>query len=63
MVDRVRPHFDFGEGYLVILPGRPHNAESSGVPRFPVLAFAVDDLHEVIDRLDAHHIEMRWGLD
>ena len=34
MVDRGRPHFDFGGGYLVILPGKPHSVESSRCPDF-----------------------------
>jgi len=63
MVDRGRPHFDVGGGYLVILPGKPKNVESSTAPRFPLLAFAVGDLHEVIHQLDAHHIEMPWGVE
>jgi len=28
-----------------------------------VLAFAADNLHEVIHQLDAHHIEMPWGVE
>ena len=63
MVDRGRPHFDFGGGYLVILPGKPHSVEISTMPRFPVLAFAADNLYEVIHQLDAHHIEMPWGVE
>ena len=63
MVDRGRPHFDLGGGYLVILPGRPLSVEGSMPSRFPVLAFAADDLHAVIHRLEAHHVEMPWGIE
>jgi catechol 2,3-dioxygenase-like lactoylglutathione lyase family enzyme len=44
-VDRGRPHFDFGGGYLTILPGQLHKVQDSTQPRFPVVTFAADDLH------------------
>jgi catechol 2,3-dioxygenase-like lactoylglutathione lyase family enzyme len=62
-IDRGRPHFDFGGGYLVILPGRPHKVEDSMRSRFPVLAFAVDNLDEVIQNLEAQGVEMPWGVE
>ena len=60
MVDRGRLHFDLGGAYLVILPGRPHKAEGS---RFPVLAFAVDDLDAVVHRLQSQGVELPWGVE
>ena len=62
-IDRGRPHFDFGGGYLVILPGKPLGVTDSTPPRFPVLAFAVDNLHDTIHRLESHRIEMPWGIE
>jgi len=62
-VNRGRPHFDFGGGYLVILPGQPHKIQGSVQSRFPVLAFAVNDLHDVVHQLNAHDIEMPWGIE
>ena len=62
-VDRGRPHFDFGGGYLVILPGQPHNVQDSKQSRFPVIAFAVDNLHEVFHQLKSHDVEMPWGVE
>ena len=62
-VDRGRAHFDFGGGYLIILPGQPYRIQDSRQTRFPVIAFAVDDLHEVIHRLETHQIEMPWGVE
>jgi catechol 2,3-dioxygenase-like lactoylglutathione lyase family enzyme len=61
-VDCGRPHFDFGGGYLTILPGRPHKAENLIPSRFPVIAFRVDDLHQAINQLKSHHVEMPWAL-
>ena len=62
-VDRGRPHFDFGGGYLTILPGQPHKAQDSMQSRFPVIAFAVDDLREMIGQLTLHEVEMPWGVE
>ena len=62
-IDRGRAHFDFGGGYLVILPGKPLGVEDSIPPRFPVLAFAVDNLYEFIHQLESHSIEMPWGVE
>ena len=62
-VDRGRPHFDFGGGYLAILPGQPHKAQDSNPSRFPVIAFAVDDLHEMIHHLQSHDVELPWGVE
>ncbi len=60
MVDRGRPHFDLGGAYLVILLGRPQKAEGS---RFPVLAFAVDDLDRVVQQLRAQGVELPWDVE
>jgi catechol 2,3-dioxygenase-like lactoylglutathione lyase family enzyme len=62
-IDRGRPHFDFGGGYLTILPGQPYKAQDSMQSRFPVIAFAVDDLHETIRQLKSHDVEMPWGVE
>ena len=62
-VDRGRHHFDYGGGYLVILPGKPHRVESAMHPRFPVLAFAVDNLKEVVQRLESQNVDMPWGIE
>ena len=63
MIDRGRPHFDFGGGYLVLLRGTPHPAMDSTPPRFPVIAFGVDDLHPLIHQLTSHHVDLPWGLE
>jgi catechol 2,3-dioxygenase-like lactoylglutathione lyase family enzyme len=62
-IDRGRPHFDYGGGYLTILPGQPHKVHDSKQSRFPVIAFSVDDLHEVIHQLKSHDVEMPWGIE
>ncbi len=54
-----RPHFDLGGTYLTILKGTPNPAPT----RFPIAAFAVDDLDAAIDRLRAHRVELPWGIE
>ena len=63
MVDRGRPHFDLGGAYLVILPGRPHKLEDSKQSRFPVLAFAVENLDAVVHQLKSQGLEMPRGVE
>ncbi len=58
-----RPHFDLAGTYLVILEGEPVPARNSSPSRFPILAFAVDDLDKAIDRLHVHNIELPWGIE
>ncbi|SRR6266498_746524 len=62
-VNRGRPHFDFGGGFLTILPGQPYKVQDSKQSRFPVIAFSVDDLHEKIHQLKSHDVEMPWGIE
>jgi catechol-2,3-dioxygenase len=63
IVDCGRPHFDYGGGYLVILKGKPSKVEDSVPSRFPILAFAVHNLEEVVHSLQLHGVEMPWGIE
>jgi len=58
-----RPHFEVGDVYLTILNGRPVPAQDPVPVRFPLVAFAVDDLDASIERLRAHHVELPWGIE
>ena len=58
-----RPHFDLGGIYLAILKGKPIAAQNATPARFPIVAFAVDDLDAAVDRLRAHGVEMPWGVE
>jgi len=31
--------------------------------RFPLVAFAMDDLDAAVDRLRAHQVELPWGIE
>ena len=63
MHDQHRPHFDLGGAYLVILKGRPVPPLDVVPARFPIVAFAVDDLDAAVERLRAHHVELPWGSE
>jgi catechol 2,3-dioxygenase-like lactoylglutathione lyase family enzyme len=58
-----RPHFDLGSCFLVILEGHPIKSSDASSERFPLLAFAVDNLDNAINELQAHQIEMPWGIE
>lgn len=58
-----RPHFDIGGSYLVILKGHPTPAQDAFPSRFPVIAFAVDDLEAAVELLNRHGVEMPWGVE
>ncbi|MFN8594572.1 MAG: VOC family protein [Anaerolineae bacterium] len=58
-----RPHFDLGGVYLVILKGRSVPPLDQVPVRFPIVAFAVEDLDAAIDRLKAHHVDLPWGIE
>lgn len=63
MIDQGRFHFDFGGGYLVVLRGRSLGCDDTTQLRFPVLAFAVDDLDAFVRRLDSQGVETPWGIE
>ena len=63
MHDRHRPHFDLGDAYLDILQGRSLPPRDPVPARFPIVAFAVDDLDAAIDRLRAHRVDLPWGIE
>ena len=58
-----RPHFDLGGTFLVILKGRPSPPEESNPPRFPLLAFSVNDLEAAIAHLRQHGVQLPWGIE
>ena len=57
-----RPHFDLSGTYLTILKGRPVPAQDAEPSHFPLVAFTVDNLESAIERLQAHHVELRGDV-
>jgi glyoxylase I family protein len=59
-----RPAFDLGDGsHLVIIQGQPVPSQDSGPSRFPLIAFAVEDLDDAVAHLQAHGVELPWGIE
>ena len=42
---------------------RPVSAQDAEPPHFPLVAFEVDDLDSFIERLQAHHVKLPWGVE
>jgi catechol 2,3-dioxygenase-like lactoylglutathione lyase family enzyme len=57
------PHFKLGEGFLVILQGKPQAALDPVPERFPIFALAVDDLDAAAENLRRHAVELPWGIE
>ena len=58
-----RPAFDLGGVCLAILKGRPVPAQDSLPSRFPIVAFALEDLDAAVEQLHAHRVELPWGIE
>ena len=58
-----RPHFKVNGIYLIMLKGTPVPAQNTDVERFPLFAFAVDDLDSAVEHLKAHHVDLPWGVE
>lgn len=58
-----RPHFKVGGAYLTIMEGKPHPAEDAQPSRFPLMAFRVRDLDQAVSRLQAHGVDLPWGVE
>ena len=57
-----RPHFDVGGVHLVLLEGRPVAAQNQVPSRFPLVAFAIDDLEAALVRLHDSGVRLPWGV-
>lgn len=58
------PTFDLGnDALLVILPGVPRQDRDSQEARFPVIAFAVENLEIAVEHLQAHGVAIPWGVE
>lgn len=58
-----RSHFKVGQANLTILKGKPRPAEDPEPSRFPLFAFRVNDLNEAVNRLQAHGVDLPWGVE
>jgi catechol-2,3-dioxygenase len=60
-----QPAFDLGNRQFLVIVETTDNPPtgSKDTPRFPVLAFAVDNLEEAVNNLQSHQVEMPWGIE
>ncbi len=58
-----QPHFQINGIVLTILKGTPAPAQNTDPDRFPLFAFAVDDLEEMVTHLQQHHVALPWGVE
>jgi catechol 2,3-dioxygenase-like lactoylglutathione lyase family enzyme len=58
-----RPHFKVGGAYLTVLKGTPQPAENPEPIRFPIFAFRVSNLDQAVARLEAHGVDLPWGVE
>ena len=56
------PAFDLGGAFLVIVEGQPTPVHESEATRFPVLAWEVEDLGQAVEHLQAHNVDLPWGI-
>jgi glyoxylase I family protein len=57
------PHFNLANAILVIQPGETRSREAYQKTRFPEFAIRVDDLDQYLQRLEAHDVELLWGVE
>lgn len=58
-----RPHFLVDGIFLTLCHGEPKPAVDALTDRFPLVAFAVPDLDKMVERLEAHSVELPWGVE
>jgi catechol 2,3-dioxygenase-like lactoylglutathione lyase family enzyme len=58
-----RPHFKVEGVYLTILKGIPAPAQNADPERFPLFALSVDDLDEMVKRLEKYEVTLPWGVE
>lgn len=58
-----RPHFKVGGAFLTIIKGKPRPAMNADPSRFPIFALRVSDLDDAVTRLEAHGVELSWGIE
>jgi catechol 2,3-dioxygenase-like lactoylglutathione lyase family enzyme len=58
------PAFGLENGvHLVIVQGQIPASRDEGAARFPVIALSVPDLDEAVEHLQAHGVELPWGVE
>ncbi len=56
------PHFKVDGICLTMLKGAPAPAQNADPDHFPLFALSVDDLDEMVQRLEGYHVALPWGI-
>ena len=56
-------HLDVGGIYFTIMKGTPGKATNSIIPRFPIVAFSVENLEKFVQALKDNNVSLPWGVE
>jgi catechol 2,3-dioxygenase-like lactoylglutathione lyase family enzyme len=56
-------HFKINEVLFTVMQGKPGKAENSFIPRFPIVAFSVEDIEETSRMLMENETDLPWGIE
>lgn len=57
------PTLKIGDTHLAIIQCEEDTPKIPNEPRWPILAFTIPDLDAATDKLQAHDIELPWGIE
>ena len=55
-------HFKLGDILFTVMKGKPAKATDSIIPRFPIIAFSVEDIQRSADILQENEMELPLGI-
>ena len=56
-------HFKIDDIFFTVMKGKPAKATNSIIPRFPIIAFSVDDIQKSSDMLIENKVALPWGIE
>jgi len=56
-------HFKIDDILFTVMKGKPGKATNSFIPRFPIVAFSVEDIQQLHNRLKEIKVELPWGIE
>lgn len=56
-------HFKIDDILFTIMKGKPASATNSIIPRFPIIAFSVEDIQKSFNVLKENKVELPWGVE
>jgi catechol 2,3-dioxygenase-like lactoylglutathione lyase family enzyme len=56
-------HFKIDDILFTVMKGKPAKATNSINPRFPIVAFSVEDIQKSFNILKENKVELPWGIE